>query len=123
MNKNKRLPIIYISGPMEGKPDMNILRFTQMENVLLKMGYNPMNPFDMETDEDYQYTKHPTRQDYYRKDIRVLTYSDEIVMLRGWQMSHGSQLERQVAFEIGLKIRYEEELQKTEEGIHYFAER
>jgi hypothetical protein len=114
---------IYISGPMEGYENDNFDCFNDMERILESIGYGVVNPVKVYVDKDYQITTTPTRQDYYRKDIRALTYCDEIVMLKGWNLSHGAQFERYVALEMGLRIRYEEELLVSYGGNWEFAER
>lgn len=110
----KRTKRIYISGPMEGKRNLNQKAFDSMEQELLNMGFSPVNPFEITTDPIHMITKNPTRQDFYRKDIRALTYCDSIMMLKGWNMSHGAQLERYVAIEMGLTVHYEEEIENGE---------
>lgn len=103
--------IFYISGPMEGYENNNYEAFYRMAVELEILGYKYFNPHDIDVDEDFLITKNPTRQDYYRKDIRVLTYCNAIIMLKGWQVSHGALFERQVAIEMGLTVHYEEELE------------
>lgn len=114
---------IYISGPMEGYDNNNTEEFAKTEKFLLNMGYDVINPVNIEVDESFIAGQTPTRQDFYRKDIRALTYCDEIFMMKGWQVSHGAQLERQVAFEIGLKIRYHDEVMLTWDKEPYIVER
>lgn len=91
---------------------MNAEAFFDAGRMLDSMeGYDPINPFHIEVDPDYMITENPTRQDFYRKDIRALTYCDGILMLKGWNMSHGAQLERYVAIEMGLTVHYEDEIE------------
>jgi len=105
------MKLIYISGPMEGIENANEDRFNDFEQILNALGYAAVNPATIEVDKDYQFTNNPTRQDYYRKDVRALTYCTDIFMMKGWNTSHGAQFERQVAVELGLNIHYEEELE------------
>lgn len=106
-----REKVFYISGPMEGKENLNFDAFEKMERILIDQGYGVVNPTKIEVDDDHMITEKPTRQDFYRKDIRALTYCDGIVMLKGWNVSHGAQFERMVALEMGLTIHYEEEVE------------
>lgn len=106
--------IFYISGPMEGYKDDNKESFDKVEKVIKDAGQKAINPYYYPVDIDYMITKEPTRQDYYRKDIRILTRCTDIIMLRGWNVSHGAQFERYVALELGIKIHYEEEIENGE---------
>ena len=105
---------IYISGPMEGKRQHNKGAFKSAEKQLERMGHSPVNPFDLQVDPIHMITANPTRQDFYRKDVRALTYCDGILMLKGWNMSHGAQFERYVAIEMGLTVHYEDEIENGE---------
>lgn len=104
-------PVIYISGPMEGRNDHNLDAFGSAEVLLESLEYRVVNPFDIGVDKLFQFTTNPTRQDFYRKDIRALTYCHAIFMLKGWNQSHGAQFERYVALELGLEIIYEEQVE------------
>lgn len=103
--------VFYISGPMEGKDNHNKEEFDKAEKLLKSLAYGTVNPFYLQVDERFIITEQPTRQDYYRKDIRALTYCTDILMLRGWNTSHGAQLERLIAIEMGLNVVYEEQLE------------
>ena len=98
---------VYLSGPMTGYENHNFSEFDRMTEKLEAFGYEVVNPASLSVDFNIE---NPTRQDYYRKDIRALTYCDTILMLEGWERSHGAQFERYVALELGLFIVYEEEL-------------
>lgn len=104
--------LIYISGPMEAKPNMNIDGFTEMEKILFTMQhYIPVNPHNLPVKKEFQKMENPTRQDYYRKDIESLCNCHEIVMLKDWNISHGAQFERYIAQELGITVRYFDELE------------
>jgi len=102
--KSKRT--IYISGPMEGKPNNNFAAFEEAEEMLKGMGYEVINPAKLAVDSNFIITNTPNRQDYYRKDVRALSYCTDIFMLKDWNLSHGAKFERYVALEIGVKIHY-----------------
>ena len=108
------MKIVYISGPMEGCENHNITSFQKMENYLSSKGYSVVNPFDILVDERFKTSEKETRRDYMRKDIREITFCSSIMMLNGWSRSHGAQLERTVAIEMGLGIMYEDELNDYE---------
>ena len=105
---------IYISGPMEGYEKHNIPAFNSMAAFLRSIGYIVVNPVNILVDESFMITNKPNRQDYYRKDFRALTLCTDIMMLKGWNMSHGAQLERLVAIEMGLRVHYEDEIEDGE---------
>lgn len=111
--------VIYISGPMEGVENHNESAFERAERMLHAFGYDVVNPHKILCDESYMITKEPTRQDYYRKDIRALTHCTDIMMLNGWSRSHGAQLERQIAYEMGLVVHYEDEIEWDSDAGRY----
>lgn len=87
---------VYISGPCTGIAQLNRPAFELAATTLKSMGYWPVNPLDLNTD-DTPYA------DAMRTDIRVLLDCDAIHLLSGWTNSRGATLEKDVANIIGLE--------------------
>ena len=102
---------IYLSGPMTGIPNKNALAFMYAEGFCETRGWTVENPIRLDEDLDRRHKSigkpPPTYHQYIKRDIQLLTWCDAIVMLRGWQWSHGACLERQVGMEIGLTVYYQ----------------
>lgn len=118
MNKG----VIYIAGPMRGKPDWNYAAFNAAELQLRHSGWEPINPATL--DENYQDTKdlgNPEDFDPYSSKIHkdanrrimkrdvdaICDHCDAIYMLDGWEASRGACAEFYLASAIGLDIYYE----------------
>lgn len=100
-------PKVYISGPMHGKPDYNWEAFHRAATQLKIMGFDVVNPHDL--DDDPNLPACHTREEYYRRDMKVLPDCDMIVTIEGWQESTGAKLEVFVASQIAMPIFYLEE--------------
>jgi hypothetical protein len=104
---------VYISGPITGLPRELARRiFTNAAKELVDQGHEPVDPFGL---------PHPAgcgcrrpvdgEHDWaccLRKDIRALVDCDAILMLEGWERSHGARLELQVAAGVGLQVLWAE---------------
>lgn len=95
--------IVYIAGPMTGIEDFNYPAFRTAESELGKRGIECLNPADSEQHND---TGKPQAWDWYmRHALRMVTQSDAICLLPGWEQSRGAQIEVTVAEALGLDIR------------------
>ena len=96
--------VVYLSGKISGRAAGEALtHFAFVESVLEsknKIVFNPMAT-----------SKKDTWEGYMREGIAALVDADCVVMLDGWEKSRGASLERIVAFELGIPIYYEKELQ------------
>ena len=88
---------VYISGPMEGVKDY-LENFREAEEALLKLGQVVVNPVRLD-----KAVKGCglSREDYLELDLKLLEWSDSIVMLDGWQQSRGCN--REYGYAIGTK--------------------
>lgn len=88
---------VYISGPMEGMEDY-LENFREVEEALLKLGQVVVNPARLD-----KAVKGCglSREDYLELDLKLLEWSDSIVMLDGWQQSRGCN--REYGYAIGTK--------------------
>jgi len=98
-------PKIYISGPMTGLPNFNYEAFHAAERQLVLEGYKVTNPA-----RNFNGDTTLPREMYMRKDIEQVLEVDMLYMLKGWYNSAGARLERLIAQETGLSIKYQDPL-------------
>lgn len=108
---------VYISGAISGRPlEVARLGFASVAGVLADIGHEPVDPFTV--------PPHPGCSCpgavgfegagsghewgcYLRGDLAAMLGCDAILMLPGWQSSHGARLELQVASAVGLRVFWE----------------
>jgi phytoene dehydrogenase-like protein len=88
---------IYIAGPMSGIPDYNRPAFTQAETSLTNIGYTVLNPARTRLDDNAQWL------DYMRVALRLISQSDALALLPGWENSRGATIETRLASSLGLE--------------------
>jgi len=89
---------IYISGPISGMPDGNRPAFAEMAATLRSKGWVVVNPHDL-----FAADVEESWEGYMRKDLAALLTCTHIVMLPGWELSRGAQLEKLVADAVGIQ--------------------
>lgn len=95
--------IVYIAGPMTGIEDFNYPAFHAAKAALEARGIETLNPADTEGLND---TGAPQSWDWYmRHAIRMVTQSDAMCLLPGWQDSKGANLEVKIGEALKLDIR------------------
>lgn len=94
-----RRPAIYIAGPMTGLPEFNYPAFHAKAAELRAQGYEVRNP----AENDGESTDKPWAF-YMRLALRSLLECDEIHLLPGWSTSRGANIERFVAWSIGMTV-------------------
>jgi hypothetical protein len=92
---------IYIAGGMRGYEDLNFPAFNEMAKALAELGWDPVNPVDINPDPETPYAE------CMRRDIAALVECEAIYMLNGWAESKGATLEHQIAEALELEIYYE----------------
>lgn len=97
--KNDARLTAYLCGPITGLPNNNKGAFRTARRNVEDMGYNTIMPHDLFLGID---TSHYQHADYMRRCIRALMQADIIVLLPGWEMSRGAQLEIQIGSLIGI---------------------
>lgn len=92
---------IYISLPITGHDIEEVeARSIFAKGVIEKKGHTAVSPLDVSPDPDATYAEHMGR------DIAALLDCDAVVMLDGWQFSHGCLLENVAAQIYRLKCYY-----------------
>lgn len=91
----------YLAGPMTvtGREDFNYPEFKRVATRLREEGFDILNPADYyggRTDLD--------RTAYFKIDFASLLVADYLVLMGGWESSHGANLEVDVALERGIPI-------------------
>lgn len=89
---------IYLSGPMTGMPDWNFPAFNAEAARLRALGYDVVNPADINPDTTTPYNE------CLRHDLQALLTCDTIAMLDGWMDSNGAHLEMHIAHRVGIKV-------------------
>ena len=90
---------LYLSGKMTGAPDLNFPLFYREANRLRSMGYEVVNPAELNPDPSASW------HDCMKRDLKALLDCDSIVMLEGWEDSQGAHLELHIAHRVGIKVR------------------
>lgn len=90
---------IYVSGPMSNMPKHNIPAFNRAAKALRRIGYDVVNPAELDAEEQCV-----TWEQCLRRDLRFLVLCDAIATLPGWKKSKGAQLEVHVGKELSFMI-------------------
>jgi hypothetical protein len=100
----RTIETLYLSGRMSGLPNYNRDRFNEIEYLVRELGYDVVNPAQIDLDEDGPDVVH-TWEHYIKRDLSIIIEKcDGIVMFDDWQNSRGATLELYVAKQIGLKV-------------------
>ena len=93
---------LYISGQISGL-NLNEAKatFKAVEDVLVKTGCEVINPFNLFKEQDL------TWSEFMVVDIKALLDCNAIIMLKGWEKSKGSRLEKKIEKELDYHIIYE----------------
>lgn len=102
---------IYLAGPMTGCDDYNAGTFAAAAILAREHGWQPVNPHD--TDPTHpgecppgdRHKGHPNPC-WHAAALHILAGCDAILMLPGWQTSHGAQLEHDHALRLGLPVHH-----------------
>lgn len=95
-------PTIYITGPMTGYENYNMLAFLKAAAILKYLGWEVINP--AETSFQLAYTKSCTleeidHKDYLKEDLKLIeTKADYLFHLNGWEKSSGVIDEREAFY-------------------------
>jgi hypothetical protein len=101
---------------MTGLPELNYPAFRAAERDLQAHGYLTRNPVNAERFAHATPGVPRTWQWYMRRDLVMLTLSDGVALLPGWEGSTGAQLEVTVASALDMKVRPLHEWLEEERG-------
>lgn len=93
-------PLVYLSGPMTGLPDLNFPAFTAAATQLRSQGLRVINPAELNPDQNASW------HDCMRADIKALCDCNAIALMPGWERSAGANLELHIAHRLGLRIAF-----------------
>lgn len=89
---------VYLSGPMTGRPDLNLPAFTTAAAQLRAAGFEVVNPAELVLDPGTPYGQ------CMRIDIAALVTCQALAQLPDWSESRGAGVEFAVARAIGMRI-------------------
>lgn len=93
---------VYVAGPMRGYPGQNFPAFDRAARLLRrKLGVVPVNPADIDRREfGYDGSSElpaVTVNAMLQRDLREVARADALVLLPGWRLSVGANMEREQA--------------------------
>lgn len=92
---------LYVAGPMRGQPDHGFPAFFRAAEQLRALGHEPVLPIE---EGDLDGWGDPSRPyaNYMKRDIRMLSECEGIVLLREWRSSVGATFEARCALEFDM---------------------
>jgi hypothetical protein len=112
--------VLYIAGPMRGYPRFNFDEFYRIEGLLLglDLGYEVINPARLDECNGFnpgveRKVTGPEIEAFVRRDIESVLRCNAIVLLKGWDKSHGAiaefylarWLSKAVVLNVGIQAR------------------
>lgn len=87
---------IYLAGPMTGLPNFNFDEFQRVATILRSEGYIVASPHESDgsTDKSWEY--------YMCLAVAQLVTCDTVILLPGWRLSRGAQLECMLAEQLSI---------------------
>jgi nucleoside 2-deoxyribosyltransferase len=122
--------VIYIAGPMSGKPMLNFDAFDHAKDFLKEGGWDVISPADLnrfvhgwgefptEKQVAASQTKALTKEQRWQiilTDFSLLYQCDAIFMLHGWENSPGATAELGLAQFLGLEINFAEDSYRSDD--------
>jgi nucleoside 2-deoxyribosyltransferase len=95
----KKKKIVYLSGPITGKPNNNESAFFEAEKIIKKLGYKVVNPLRIKL---FHRFNEPSWKNYMRADLSKLVRCDYVVLLGSWIRSKGVKLEIEIAIQLDI---------------------
>lgn len=93
---------VYISGRITDLPfDEAKQAFDKAEQSLKEQGYSVVNPIKNGLDNSASWAEH------MREDLKMMLDCDTIYMLRGYELSRGAMIEKNLAESLGFRVLYE----------------
>lgn len=120
---------IYVSGPITGIPEANRQEFEDAAKMVQAAGAWPLIPHDIDPDhlgrcipDGKREASGHTYPCHLRADVLVMLTCDAVLMLPGWEQSHGARQEHNIAAVCGVPIHYMGDFgsMRTSQGSHLF---
>jgi len=110
-------PYTYICGPMTGYVDYNHPQFNRVAKLLRDKGLKVINPAEVDAKDPVDLSPQPWDW-YLRRDLVLIANKvGRLVLLSGWQNSHGANLEKYVAEKLRCEIIYVSEFEDWYETL------
>ncbi|MGS1117425.1 DUF4406 domain-containing protein [Castellaniella sp. UC4442_H9] len=90
--------LIYLAGPMTGRPGLNHESFDAVAAWLRALGRNVVNPTE------FGIPVNTPWPDCMRVAVRAVSYCSEMLMLPGWEHSKGATKEAELAQALGMRV-------------------
>lgn len=95
---------IYISIPISGLDVQKQANYAaRIANELISKGHEVENPFSVPAAPSHLIDEKEIYAYYMGEDIKLLLTCDAIFLCDGWEKSRGCNIERKVAFQMGMK--------------------
>lgn len=94
--------VIYVSGPITGRPGYNHMAFLRAHAALTRAGHTVLDPTSLPVD--------LPEKSFMPICMAMLDQADAIYMLDGWDSSLGATCERLYALRQGKNVYYEGDL-------------
>ncbi len=111
---NPKYKKVYLSGPITGKPNLNIEEFEKYEQKFKNLNYEVVNPHKLFTKEKIDEmnlkleNKEITFEEFHayfmRRDIKEMMDCDFVALLKGYENSKGANIEVYIARNINMPI-------------------
>lgn len=98
---------IYLAGPMTGYPDWNVHAFNKKAAELRALGHLVFSPAEVDLPLVPGGELSSTLREALYQDTKFICLeADMVVLLPGWEKSHGARAEQALAVALGLEIKY-----------------
>ena len=111
---NPKYKSVYLSGPITGKPNLNIEEFEKYEQKFKNLNYIVVNPHKLFTKDEIDSIEYKLEQkeitfeEYHaylmRRDIKEMMSCDFVGLLNGYENSKGANIEVYIARNINMPI-------------------
>lgn len=91
-------PLVYIAGPVSGRPDGNAAEFSRAEALLRAAGYRPINPRRNGAEGER------TWLGFMRQSLHQVAVADAVCHLDDWAESRGATVEVHLAKDVGIPV-------------------
>lgn len=94
----------YLAGPMTGLPEYNFPEFDRYCEILRKKNFDIISPHEIDHGETPETRGSLDYHLYIKEGLKALLTCDAVILMPGWENSHGSRFEVEVARKCGMNI-------------------